>query len=146
MLELPPAQTFYLMVVAFLVFAAILSKLVLQPTQAVLAERAKRTSGALAEAARMQEEARALKDELDATLEKARHAGSAAGEKIRREAEHTEQTLLAEARADAARLLDEVRERVDKESAAARVTLHDQATAIAQLAAEKILGRQVARA
>jgi F0F1-type ATP synthase membrane subunit b/b' len=144
MLELPPAITFYVMVVAFFVFAAILSKLVLQPTQAVLAERAKRTSGALAEANRMQAEARALKDELAATLDRARHAGSTAGEQIRREAEATERQMLETARADAARTLEDVRARVARESAEARTTLRDQAGALAQLAAEKILGRAVA--
>lgn len=144
MLELPPAITFYCMVVAFFLFAAILSKLVLQPTQAVLAERAKRTSGALAEATRMQAEARALKDELAATLDRARHAGSAAGEQIRREAEANERKLLEAARAEAARTLEDVRTRVEKESAEARSTLRDQAGTLAQLAAEKILGRAVA--
>ena len=99
MLEIPPAITFYCMIVAFFLFATILSKVILQPTQAVLAERAKRTSGALAEASRMQAEARALKDELAAALDKARHAGSAAGEQIRRDAEATERRLLDEARA-----------------------------------------------
>lgn len=144
MLELPPAITFYWMVGAFFVFVAILSKLVLQPTQAVLAERARRTSGALAEATRLQAEARALKDELAATLDRARHAGSAAGEQIRREAETTERQLLESARAEAARTLDDVRLRVDKESGEARTILRDQAASIAQLAAEKILGRPVA--
>ncbi len=143
MLELPPAITFYWMVGAFFVFVAILSKLVLQPTQAVLAERARRTSGALAEATRMQAEARALKDELAATLDRARHAGSAAGEQIRREAEANERKLLEAARADAARTLEDVRQRVEKESAEARTVLKDQAASLAQLAAEKIIGRPV---
>lgn len=144
MLEIPPAVTFYCMIVAFFVFAMILSKVVLEPTQAVLAERAKRTSGALAEATRLQAEARALKDELAATLDRARHAGSAAGEQIRREAEANERQMLEAARGDAARTLEEVRARVATESTAARATLQEQAGSLAQLAAEKILGRAVA--
>jgi F-type H+-transporting ATPase subunit b len=144
MLELPPAITFYCMVVAFFVFAMVLSKLVLQPTQALLAERARRTSGALAEATRMQAEARALKDELAATLDRARHAGGAAGEQIRREAEANERKLLEDARAEAARTLEDVRTRVASESTAARTALQEQADSLARLAAEKILGRAVA--
>ncbi len=132
------------MVVAFFVFAMVLSKLVLQPTQALLAERAKRTIGALAEAPRMQAEARALKDELAATLDRARHAGSAAGEQIRREAEANERKLLEDARAEAARTLEDVRTRVAAESTAARAALQEQDGSLAQLAAEKILGRAVA--
>ena len=143
MLDLPPAITFYYMIVAFFLFATILSKVILQPTQAVLAERAKRTSGALAEASRMQAEARALKDELAAALDKARHAGSAAGEQIRRDAEATERRLLDEARSEAAHTLEDVRQRVERESAEARGVLHAQANSLAQLAAEKILGRVV---
>lgn len=144
MLELPPAITFYVMVVAFFVFAMVLSKLILQPTQALLAERARRTSGALAEATRMQAEARALKDELAATLDRARHAGSTAGEQIRREAEANERALLEEARAQAARTLEEVRARVATESATARTALQEQAGLLGKQAAEKILGRAVA--
>lgn len=144
MLEIPPATTFYCMIVAFFLFATILSKVILQPTQAMLAERARRTSGALAEASRMQAEARALKDELAAALDKARHAGSAAGDQIRRDAEATERRLLDEARALAARTLEDVRQRVEHESAEARVSLNAQASSLAQLAAEKILGRTVA--
>ena len=52
--------------------------------------------------------------------------------------------MLEEARAEAARTLEEVRARVETESAAARATLQEQSGALAQLAAEKILGRAVA--
>ncbi len=144
MLEIPPDITYYLQIVAFLVFAAMLHALVWSPTQQVLDERAKRTSGAQAEAATMREEAAALQAQLDAELEAARQAGSDAGAKIRREAEAAERQILEEARHDAAHSLEDVRQRVTRETALARAALRDQVGSIATLAAEHLLGRSVA--
>ena len=143
MLELPPNTTFYLEIVAFIVFAAALRVLIWKPTQQVLAERAKRTDGARSEALRMQQDVVAMKERLEAALQQAREAGSSAADKVRREAEAAERGVLEEARAEAARTLEDLRTRVAAESELARAAFRDQAPAIAQLAAEKILGRRV---
>lgn len=143
MLELPPHLSFYVEIAVFLVFAAILRALVWVPIQNLLAERANRTAGTEADAARLREEARTLEVQLDAALEEARLAGSGAGEQVRRDAEAAERELLAEARAEAAHVLDEVRRRVASETREARAALQGQAATLAALAAEKILGRPV---
>ena len=81
---------------------------------------------------------------FDHTLDEARHVGSTAGERARREAEASERMLIEQARAEAAALLSEVRARVVSESDAARQRLRDEAPLIAQMAAALILGRPVA--
>lgn len=143
MLELPPDITYYLQIVVFLVFAMLLQPLVFAPVQRVLAERAKRTTGAESEAAAMREQAGALKHEFEVSLEAARRKAAAESDKIRREAEEVEERLLAEARAEAAKVLDEVRRRVASEMEQARVALRAHAAPLAKEAAEKILGRAV---
>jgi F-type H+-transporting ATPase subunit b len=143
MLEIPPHESFYVQVVLFLVFAAVLRALIWTPTLRVLEERAKRTSGAQEEAARMRDEAAALQRELDVKLEEARREGGDAGEKVRRDAEAEERRLVDAAHAEAAHVLDEVRQRIARESAEARTAMQAQVEVLARVAAERILGRSV---
>lgn len=143
MLELPPDITFYAQIVLFLIFAAILDRLVLRPTQALLAERARRTVGAREEAARLREESEAMRQEMEAAIEKARHAGGSAGEQVRRDAEEAERKLIEQAHHDAASTLDEMRRRVAQEAGDIRSRLDEQARGLAREAAEKVLGRAI---
>jgi len=141
MLELPPDITYYLEIAAFLVFALILRQLIFVPMQELLARREQRTIGAQAESAKLREEADAMRTRLARTLEDARLEGSEAGAQKRREAEDLERATIEQARAEAAAVLSEMRARVAREAAEARVTLRAEADRIAHLAAEKILGR-----
>jgi F0F1-type ATP synthase membrane subunit b/b' len=143
MLEFPPDITFWIQIPLFLLFAAILDRLVLRPTQQVLAERARRTTGAREEAARLRDESEAMRRELEAAIDKARHAGSSAGEGIRREAEERERTLIEQAHHDAATTLDDMRRRVAQEAVEIRSRLDEQARSLAKEAAGKVLGRAV---
>jgi F-type H+-transporting ATPase subunit b len=144
MLELPPDITYYLEIVAFLVFALILRQLIFVPMQEVLARREQRTSGAQTESAKMREEADAMRARLARTLEDARHEGSQAGAQVRREAEDLERSTIEQARSEAAAVLSEIRARVSREAEGARASLRGEADRIARLAAEKILGRPLA--
>src|SRR5262245_13614305 len=144
MLELPPDVGFYIQIVLFFIFAALLKTLVLDPTQKLLAERTRRTTGAQAEAAHTREEVDAMRLRFEKALDDARHAGQAAGEELRRQSEAQEETLLSSARRDAARTLEDMRARVAAEAETARARLREEADALARQAAEKILGRAVA--
>lgn len=143
MLELPPKIGFYVWIPIFFAFTFVLKTLILEPTQKLLAERAKRTTGAQAEAERMRDEAAALQAEFDRQLADARLAGSTAGEQVRREAEAAEHRILEQARSDSARLVEEVRGRIAAETEQARVALQQDAGTLARLVAEKVLGRAV---
>jgi F-type H+-transporting ATPase subunit b len=143
MLEIPPHVSYYFQIVFFLIFAAILRAVIWKPTQKLLADRESRTSGAQREALEMRAEATALEQQLATALEEARQAGGDAGEKVRREAEAEERRLLEAAHAEAVQTLAQTRERLQRETAAARSTLKEQSGALAHLAAERILGRPV---
>ncbi len=143
MLELPPKLGFYVWILIFFAFTYVMKLLILEPTQKLLEERANRTTGAQAEAEQMRDEAAEMQAEFDRKLAEARLAGSSAGEQVRRAAETSEQQILDQARSDAGRLVDEVRGRIEAESAQARSTLRDDANSLAQAVAEKVLGRAV---
>jgi len=143
MLELPPKLGFYVWIVVFFVFATILKSLILEPTQRLLAERARRTTGTLADAEQAREDAAEMDAEFEKRLAEARRAGSTAGDQVRRDAEAAEHRILEAARQDAGRLVEEVRGRIQAETEQARVALREEAAPLAQMAAEKVLGRAV---
>lgn len=143
MLQLPPDETFYVEVLLFLAFAAIMSKLIWEPLLHVLHERSHKTIGAQKQAVAMKEEAAALQKRMEATIEQARISGNDAGDAVRRDAEAEERRILDEAHAEASRVLDEVRRRVGAETEQARAELRAGAAALAATAAERILERPV---
>lgn len=140
MLQLPPDITFYIEIVLFFLFAWALQRLALDPAQKVIAERTRRTTGAQGEAAALRAEAEEMRDRFERALAEARTAGSSAGDQLRRESEAEERRLLEDARTEAAHLLADVRARLAKEADAARRELRAQADALAELAADKVLG------
>lgn len=143
MLQLPPDETFYVEVLLFLAFAAIMSKLVWEPLLHVLHERSEKTIGAQQEAVAMKDEAAALQKRMESTIEAARIAGNDAGDAVRREAEAEERSILDEAHAEASRVLEDVRRRVAAETEQARAELRAGASALAATAASRILERPV---
>jgi len=143
MLQLPPDETFYVEVLLFLAFAAILRKLIWEPLLHVLHERSGKTIGAQKEAVAMKQEAAEMQKRMDATIEQARIAGNDAGDTVRREAEAEERKILDGAHAEAAQVLDEVRRRVAAETEQARAELRESARTLAATAAERILERPV---
>lgn len=141
MLQLPPDLTFYLEIAAFLVFAAILTRVILRPTLNVLAERERRTHGAEAEAERLKGESAAMQARLEQRLDEARRLGADEGETIRRSAEKKQADLQEAAAADAARTLSEMRDRIRAESATARQQLRGETDRLARTAVERLLER-----
>lgn len=143
MLEIPPTLAFYVWIPIFFAFIVALKSLVFEPTQALLEEREKRTTGAQAEAEAMRDDAADMQSEFERRLAEARLAGGNAGEQVRREAEAREHQILEEARQEATRTVEEVRGRIGEESDQARAQLRSEADNLAKLVAEKVLGRAV---
>ena len=143
MLELPPHEGFYVWIVIFFVFSALMKPLILAPIQKLLEEREERTTGAQAEADHMRDEAAEMEAEFERQIAQARLAGSSAGEDVRREAEAKEREILEAARSDAARTVGDVRTRIECESEQARAALQGDTGTLAKLVAEKVLGRAV---
>ncbi len=144
MLEIPPKLDILVpIVLIFLVVWFVLRRWWFEPMMRVLAERTKRSEGAVAEAQALQAEAERMRREHAAALDEARTEAHREMQEILRAAEAEQKRLMAEATEEAQRTLADVRARVAEDLAAARRTLRADVPAIAREIACKVLGRAV---
>jgi len=144
-MEFPPDIGFVIQIALFLILWAVLKLWLFDPTLRVLEARRERTSGQLAEAARLREETVKMRNEYEVALQAARVNAREEMARIREEADAEEARLLESARAQAAEVVQEVRSKVALEVQAARATMGRHAAELSLQAAEKILGRSVQR-
>jgi F-type H+-transporting ATPase subunit b len=133
------------LVVANLVVFALLiypvHRLLIGPLIEVLAERERRSRGALEQAAQLGEESAAQRRGLEARLIQARGEAQALRGSILGEARSEEQRLLDVARQEAAAELGALRAGIAAEAEQARGQLRAEAQALAHEAAARVLGR-----
>lgn len=141
MLEFPPNVTFVYQAILLVVLWVVLKRLIFDRTLETLHHREERTSGALAEAKRLRDEAATLRAEYEAAMGEVRREAAHARDEIRRRAESEERTLLETARAEASKTLATFRARIASEVAAARTELERDAEVLAERVAEQLLRR-----
>ena len=128
----------------FLILWSILRRVLFGPVGRLMEERERRTSGSHAEARLMIEEGGHLQAQYDAAIAKARSEGEAIKSEIRGEALNARNIILSQGREVADQRIQEIRNEVQKELEAARLVASDNAEALAQEIAEKVLGRKLA--
>lgn len=139
----PPDIAFVIQIVLFVGLWVILKHWLFDPVMRVLELRRDQTSGRLAEAQRLNDEATQMQEEYARRLEEARVAAREEVAALRAEAEREEARILEAARAESARVIDQTRDAVGKELEAARANIVRYAAELSVEAAEKILGRRV---
>lgn len=121
----------------------ILNKLLFQPYLRLLAEREDKTTGAQHDSLDLEHEGAELKAQFDEKFAQGQAAGYAAKEAINQDARQQREMILGQARDDATRTLEQVRQEVatameqEKRLAAAEVS------AVAADMVNKVLGRRV---
>lgn len=130
-------------IVLFLILWSILRRVLFGPVGRLMAERERRTEGAHAEARALSDEGKALQEQYDAAIAKARAEGEAIKGEIREEAVRARNVILSQGRDAATQKIQEIREEVRKEMDAARAVASSNAEALAQEMAEKVLGRKL---
>lgn len=130
-------------IVLFLILWSILRRVLFGPVGRLMAERERRTEGAHAEARALSNEGKALQEQYDAAIAKARAEGEAIKGEIREEAVRARNAILSQGRDAATQKIQEIREELRKEMDAARVVASSNAEALAQEMAEKVLGRKL---
>src|SRR5262249_20901388 len=103
----------------------------------------RRTEGAKLLARRMDERAGQLLRRYEAELEAARQVAGQEREHLRAEGQRLEATILAEARADAAKFMEQGRAKIMSEGAAIRKELSSRLNDIARDIAARVLGREL---
>lgn len=129
-------------IVLFLVFWAILRRVLFIPIGRLMEERERRTSGTQLRADMMLEEGKKLQAEYEAAIAQARAEAETIKSEIRAEAQKGRDLILTRAQEAASERTQSMRAELQRELGEARQTLTDQAEGIAQDMAEKVLGRK----
>ena len=127
----------------FLVLFLLLKPILLDPYLKVVEARDMRTVGAKADARSMDERAGEIVKRYDCELEKVRKVAGEERERLRSEAHKLETQILGEARADAAKMAVEGKDRIREQADLVRVELQKLSDQLAQEAASKVLGRNI---
>ncbi len=129
----------------FIFLIVVLSPLLFKPVLRLLEERERRTEGARRDAREMQDKAENLLLRYQAKLEDVRRAAAQERERLRAETLQLESTILGEARAATAKLVEQGRAQIEREVTKIRSEMGVHSQAIAREIGSKILGREVAR-
>jgi F-type H+-transporting ATPase subunit b len=143
--ELEITAVFLAQFVLFGLFISLLKPLLFDPLIRVFEEREKRTEGAKAEARKMDEKAGQLLLRYEAEMAKVRREAGVERDRLRAETGRLEAKIMADARAEAARIIDAGKERIAAEVAEIRKDLDAQKPELAAQIASRILDREVAR-
>jgi F-type H+-transporting ATPase subunit b len=129
-------------IVIFVFLIAVLKPLLFDPMLKVFALREERTEGARATARELEERAGELLQRYEAELSRVHQAAAQERDRLRAETTKLEAEILGEARAAAAKIVDEGRRRIDTEVNAIRFELGKQSERLAGDIASRVLGRE----
>ena len=135
--------TFVLQMLLFASLIVVLRPLLFEPVLRVFEEREKRTDGARQSARQMQEEAGALLTRYEQELAKVHEVARQERERIRAETARNEAELFDRARESVNKIVEEGRQRIDRERRELQFGLGQQAERLARSVAEAALGRSL---
>lgn len=139
-LFIPPFYDWFWSAVVLVVIAAVVYKLVLPKFQAVLDERAEQIEGGIAKAAAAQEAADQALADQQRLLAEARAEAARVREEAREEGKVIVAELRAQANAEAARITETAHRQIEAERQAAAVALRAEVGVLATDLASKIVG------
>jgi F-type H+-transporting ATPase subunit b len=141
-MHIPPDWgIFFVLIVSFLVFWFIFSRLFFRPFLSLLSEREKRFKGMSERTEQLLKQARANDLEREQRLAQVRADALAHRESERRKVEAETAQMMEKARAEARSQIESVRERIEGELRAAEDELGRMAQTLAGQLAERVLGR-----
>lgn len=130
-------------ILMFLGLWLIVSKVLFRPYMVVLEQREQKTTGADDSSEHLEQHAERLRAEYQETIAKAAAAGNASKNAIVQQARQQREALLSSARAEAAGILERVRQDVQSQLAQEHELAVREADAVAQEMVSKVLGRRV---
>jgi F-type H+-transporting ATPase subunit b len=135
--------TFVLQMLLFASLIVVLRPLLFEPVLRVFEERERRTDGARQSARQMQEEAGALLTRYEQELAKVHEVARQERERIRAETARNEAELFDRARESVNKIVEEGRQRIDRERRELQFGLGQEAERLARSVAEAALGRSL---
>lgn len=141
-IELDVSNILVFQIVVFVALILILKPLLFDPMLKVFALREERTEGARDSARELEEQAGELLTRYEAELTRVSQAAAEQRDRLRAETVKLEVQILNEARAAAAKIVEEGRKRIDTEVNAIRFELGKQSERLAGDIATRVLGRE----
>lgn len=135
--------TFVLQMLVFASLIVVLRPLLFNPVLRVFEEREKRTEGARDSAREMQERAGELLSRYERELAKVHEVARQERERTRAETARTEAELMAKARDAANAIVEQGRQRIDRERREIEFALGRESERLGRSVAEVVLGRSV---
>jgi F-type H+-transporting ATPase subunit b len=135
--------TFLLQMVVFATLIVVLKPLLFEPVLRVFEERERRTEGARGSARAMQEEAGELLSRYEKELAKVHEVARQERDRIRAQTAKVEAEVMAQARETANRILEEGRQRIERERGQIEFALGRESERLARNMAEAVLGRSL---
>jgi F-type H+-transporting ATPase subunit b len=135
--------SFVLQMLVFASLIVVLRPLLFDPVLRVFEERERRTDGARQSARQMQEEAGALLSRYEQELAKVHEVARQERDRTRAETARMEAELLAQARQSANEIVEQGRQRIDRERRQIQFGLGQQSERLARTVAEAVLGRSL---
>jgi F-type H+-transporting ATPase subunit b len=143
-MHIPPNWgTFSALIVSFLVFWFIFSRLFFRPFLSLISERERRLKDLNERTEKLIKQAREAGEERERRLAAVRHEAFTTREAERRKAESEAAALLEAAKADARASLERARSAIDDELKAAGRELEAMGRGLAAELAERVLGRRL---
>ena len=141
-MHIPPNWgTFFTLIVSFLVFWFIFSRLFFRPFLNLLSERERRFKELNDRAEELIKQARAAEEEREARLAEIRKSAIARRESERRKAEAEAAQMMEAAKAEARETLEQAHAKIETELKAAERELEQMGHSLASDLAERVLGR-----
>lgn len=134
---------FLIQLINFLVLLAVLNVLLYKPIRKVLAERQGRIADARSKAEGVDRDVQTKMAEYEARLREMKSGAADERGTLVKEAQAEEAAILETARKEATATLSAIRSRVEKEAADAMVILREQAKLLSVDICEKVLGRSL---
>nr|WP_277998755.1 F0F1 ATP synthase subunit B [Moorella sulfitireducens] len=128
-------------VIDLLVVMGVLYILLYKPLGKILADREVKIEGDLRDAATAKEKAQQMLKEYQQQLQDARQEAQAILDRASKMAEETRAEIVARAKEEAGRALEQARAEIEGEKGKALAAIRSEAAALAVLAAGKVLGR-----
>ena len=135
--------TFLAQFVLFTMFIIVIKPLLFDPLLRVFEERERRTEGAKQKARAMDEKAGELLQRYEAELDKVRREANLERDRLRAETARIEAQIMAEGRAETARIIDAGKARIAAEVEELRRELKSGRPELAAEIAARVLGREV---
>jgi F-type H+-transporting ATPase subunit b len=135
--------TFVLQMLVFASLIVVLRPLLFEPVLRVFEEREKRTEGARGSAREMQERAGELLSRYERELAKVHEVARQERDRARAETARTEAELMVQARDSANAIVEQGRERIERERRQIEFDLGRESERLAHNVAEVVLGRSL---